>query len=226
MVAAGRHSVIGILEEDTPLEGILWIEGAPSTSKNVLNYDYENVINSHAGLFEPAAIRENDVAHLYYTSGTTGRPKGVAIAHRSAAALIAWAKTVFGPEDLRGVLASTSICFDLSIFEMFVPLSIGSRTILAENILRLVALPASEDVTLINTVPSAIAELLRTNSIPASVRTINLAGEPLKNNLVQQIYQLSNIHQVFDLYGPSEDTTYSTYALNHRKCPQHVLLNQ
>jgi non-ribosomal peptide synthetase component F len=51
------------------------------------------------------------------------------------------------------------------------------------------------------------------NAIPKTVRTINLAGEALKTSLVQQIYELPYVQRVFDLYGPSEDTTYSTFAL-------------
>ncbi|MEH1828475.1 MAG: non-ribosomal peptide synthetase [Nostoc sp.] len=74
-------------------------------------------------------------------------------------------------------------------------------------------LPTAQNVTLINTVPSVISQLLRTNSIPASVQTINVAGEPLHHHLVEKLYQLENIQQVFNLYGPSEDTTYSTFAL-------------
>ena len=46
--------------------------------------------------------------------------------------------------------------------------------------------------------------------------TVNLAGEPLKNNLVQGIYQQANVRQVLNLYGPSEDTTYSTYVRVNR----------
>jgi thioester reductase-like protein len=85
--------------------------------------------------------------------------------------------------------------------------------ILAENPLYLPTLPATNQVKLINTVPSAIAELLRIDGIPATVCTINLAGEPLPNTLVQKLYQLPHINQVYNLYGPSEDTTYSTFAL-------------
>ena len=71
-----------------------------------------------------------NVAYIIYTSGSTGKPKGVAIAHRNTLILIAWAKRIFEPEDLRGVLASTSICFDLSVFEIFVPLCHGGSVIL------------------------------------------------------------------------------------------------
>jgi amino acid adenylation domain-containing protein len=158
-------------------------------------------------------VKLDNLAYIIYTSGSTGKPKGVAIEHRNAVALLDWATQVFNPEDLAGVLASTSICFDLSVFELFVPLSRGGKVILAENALHLPTLPAAPYVTLINTVPSAIAELLRMDGIPSSVRTVNLAGEPLRNKLVQQVYEHNTVQKVFNLYGPSEDTTYSTYTL-------------
>ncbi|MGB3204689.1 MAG: amino acid adenylation domain-containing protein, partial [Crinalium sp.] len=161
-------------------------------------------------------VNSNNLAYVIYTSGSTGKPKGVAIKHRNTATLLHWAKSVFTSAELTGVLASTSICFDLSVFELFVPLSWGGRVILTENALHLPSLSNAEQVTLINTVPSAIAQLLQTNSIPASVTTINLAGEALPPQLVQQLYQLPTIERVFNLYGPSEDTTYSTYTLLER----------
>jgi amino acid adenylation domain-containing protein len=153
-----------------------------------------------------------NLAYVIYTSGSTGRPKGVAITHQSAVALLTWAHSVFSPQQLAGVLAATSICFDLSIFELFAPLSCGGAVILAENVLHLPQLPAAADVSLINTVPSAMTELLRLDALPAGARTINLAGEPLTSQLVAQIYRHPTIAQVYNLYGPSEDTTYSTAA--------------
>ncbi|MEM6715425.1 MAG: amino acid adenylation domain-containing protein, partial [Cyanobacteria bacterium P01_C01_bin.147] len=152
------------------------------------------------------------LAYVIYTSGSTGRPKGVAIEHHSAVTLCHWAKTVFSAEQLSGVLAGTSICFDLSVFELFVPLSQGGTVILAENVLQLPELSAANRVTLVNTVPSAAAALLRMDGIPPSVTTVNLAGEPLPPALIQQLYQQPQVQDVFNLYGPSEDTTYSTYA--------------
>ncbi|HEU4322017.1 MAG TPA: amino acid adenylation domain-containing protein, partial [Roseiflexaceae bacterium] len=160
------------------------------------------------------AVTPDNLAYLIYTSGSTGRPKGVAIAHRSAAARIAWAHATFSPAQLAGVLASTSVCFDLSIFELFAPLSSGGTVILAENALALPTLPAAGEVTLVNTVPSAMAALLRNGgSLPANVSTVNLAGEPLPLPLVQQVYAQTAATAVYNLYGPSEDTTYSTGAL-------------
>ncbi|MBD2665598.1 amino acid adenylation domain protein [Richelia sinica FACHB-800] len=152
-------------------------------------------------------------AYTLYTSGSTGKPKAVVIEHRNTLALLNWARQVFTSQDLTGVLASTSICFDLSVFELFLPLSWGGKVILIENILHLPSFPTAKEVTFINTVPSAIAELLKIDGIPASVHTINLAGEALSLKLVQQLYQKTSAKNVFNLYGPSEDTTYSTFSL-------------
>jgi non-ribosomal peptide synthetase component F len=79
--------------------------------------------------------------------------------------------------------------------------------------LQLPTLPAVSEVTLVNTVPSAMAELVRSARLPPAVRTVNLAGEALSGSLVDKIYQNSSVRNVYDLYGPSEDTTYSTFAL-------------
>src|SRR6185437_13728355 len=57
-----------------------------------------------------------------------------------------------------------------------------------------------------------MAELLRIEGVPASVRTVNLAGEPLTHALAQQIYAVPEIRRLLNLYGPTEDTTYSTFA--------------
>jgi amino acid adenylation domain-containing protein len=151
-----------------------------------------------------------NLAYLIYTSGSTGLPKGVAIEHRSAAARVRWAATVFSPAELAGVLASTSIAFDLSVFEIFVPLCLGGTVYLAANVLELPSLAAAGEVTLLNTVPAAVAAL---PSLPASLRTVNLAGEPLHPAVAARLYdQGSRIERVLNLYGPSEDTTYSTFA--------------
>ncbi|MCP4659284.1 MAG: amino acid adenylation domain-containing protein, partial [bacterium] len=166
-------------------------------------------------LADPAGnvCNPDNLAYVIYTSGSTGRAKGVAIAHRNAAALVHWARQAFPAAQLAGMLASTSICFDLSIFEIFVPLSTGGKVILAENALALPSLPAADEVTTINTVPSAMTELLRLGAVPASAATVNLAGEALPRPLVEKLYALGTVERVWNLYGPSEDTTYTTGAV-------------
>jgi microcystin synthetase protein McyA len=169
-------------------------------------FDEESVENPRAG------VTAANLAYVIYTSGSTGVPKGVAIQHHSAAAMLRWAHETFTRAELASVLASTSICFDLSVYELFAPLTCGGRVVVAQNALQLPALAAHE-VTLVNTVPSAMTELMRVGGVPDSVLTVNLAGEPLKRALVEHIYAGTKARRVWNLYGPSEDTTYSTFEL-------------
>src|SRR5438874_469961 len=145
-------------------------------------------ISQESGENPARNTKPENLAYVLFTSGSTGRPKGGALEHRSAATFIQWAQSVFTPEEVAGTLFSTSICFDLSVFEMFVPLSMGGKVIMTENALFLPKLPNPDEVTLINTVPSAIAELVRMKAVPASVQVVNLAGEALPTSLAQQIY--------------------------------------
>jgi amino acid adenylation domain-containing protein/non-ribosomal peptide synthase protein (TIGR01720 family) len=159
-----------------------------------------------------AGARPDNLAYVIYTSGSTGKPKGVAISHRSASVLLRWAHDTFPAEVFSRTLASTSVCFDLSVFELFAPLTSGGAVVLAQDALALPALAARDEVTLVNTVPSAMAELVRSDAVPASVRAVCLAGEALKQSLSDRLYALG-VPAVWNLYGPSEDTTYSTAAL-------------
>ena len=192
------------------------VEILPKCSAQVVYLDADEFAPK-AGVNNPTnKAQANNLAYVLYTSGSTGTPKGVAIEHHSTIALLDWATGVFTREQLAGVLASTSFCFDISVFELFVPLSCGGKVILAENALHLATLPAAGEVTLVNTVPSAITELVRAKGIPDGVRTVNLAGEALPQRIAELLYQQERIQEVFNLYGPSEDTVYSTYALVRR----------
>lgn len=153
-----------------------------------------------------------DLSHVIYTSGSTGMPKGTQIEHRNVLALLDWAIRTYPAQTLGDVLASTSICFDLSVFEIFVPLSVGGTVHLVENVLELPQYPARSSVRLLNTVPSALTQLLRSGGLPSSVDTINLAGEPLPRALVDLAYAQPHVAAVYNLYGPTEDTTYSTWV--------------
>ena len=103
------------------------------------------------------------------------------------------ARATFSAEDTARLCASTSVCFDLSVFEIFLPLCAGDQVVLAVDPIRIPAEPTN--VTLLNTVPSAIAELLRLRAIPRSVRVVNLAGEALQTTLVQQLHAETNVQR-------------------------------
>ncbi len=169
-----------------------------------------------SGLGPPAA---DHLAYVIYTSGSTGQPKGVAIIQRCVVALVAWARDWYRPEELDGVLFSTSASFDISVFEIFCPLCLGGKIVLAESLLHLPMLPARNEVRHLSGVPSAVAEIVRADAVPPSVTTVTLAGEPLPRPLVDALHRLSHVRRVFELYGPTETTVYSTGALRRPNSP-------
>src|SRR5262249_51553631 len=95
--------------------------------------------------------------------------------------------------------------------EIFVPLSCGGKVMVVENALELAKLEAGAGGTLVNTVPSAMAGVVRGKSLPESLRVVNLAGEALPPALVQPVDAQACSVRVVNRYGPTEDATYSTY---------------
>ena len=137
----------------------------------------------------------------------------MAVEHKSVCALIKWSETIYTAAEMKKVLASTSICFDLSVYEIFFTLSFGGEIYLVENALELINSDDISGITLINTVPSAMTALCQSRKIPATVQTVNLCGEPLLDHLIEKVYGNPQVERLYNLYGPSEDTVYSTFAL-------------
>lgn len=150
-----------------------------------------------------------DLAYILFTSGSTGKPKGVCLGYDNLDAFLEWVDSSYSEKELRFTLFSTSISFDLSIFEIFAPLFKGTTIILLDKITNLVD-DKSVFPTLINTVPSAVSALLDSDAVPPSVLTFNIAGEPLRQSLVDNLYDLGHVEKVYNLYGPTECTTYAT----------------
>ncbi|MGB3298889.1 MAG: amino acid adenylation domain-containing protein [Phormidesmis sp.] len=208
---------LAFIAEDADIQVILTHGQSVSfnAGQSVQIVDINNISQSLPTTKLEAHSVPKNLAYVIYTSGSTGKPKGVAIEHCNTVALLHWAKEQFSQAELSGVLASTSICFDLSIFEIFAPLSWGGCTIVVENALALSQISSPIEISLLNTVPSILTQLLKLGKLPESVATVNLAGEALPVSLVQQLQQLLHIKKIYNLYGPSEDTTYSTCAPLH-----------
>jgi amino acid adenylation domain-containing protein len=157
----------------------------------------------------PPSASGSNLAYIIYTSGSTGQPKGVAIEHHNAVAFINWTRRQFTDQEMSAVLASTSVCFDLSVFEIFATLGRGGKVVIVKDVLELASGEVAA-VSLINTVPSAMRQLLELKAVPEGVAVVNLAGEVLSRKLVEEVYAAGAAKRVLNLYGPTEDTTYST----------------
>lgn len=186
-----------------------------------LDSDWDKIEQESSHNLTPEITQEN-TAYIIYTSGSTGKPKGIMLKHGNAVNFLTWCSTVFSKEELSRVLASTSINFDISIFEMFLPLTMGGTVVLANNLLE-VSEWWDKNITLVNTVPSVMKSLLKLEPIlPSTITTVNLAGEPLEKELANTLYEIPTVRRIYNLYGPSETTTYSTISLVKRSASEKV----
>ncbi|MFC6022938.1 amino acid adenylation domain-containing protein, partial [Plantactinospora solaniradicis] len=150
-------------------------------------------------------------AYVIYTSGSTGVPKGVVVAQSSVAAFAAWAMEEFGPDGLSRVVASTSLSFDVSVFEIFCPLLAGGTIEVVRDVLALAENPQDRTLTpsLISAVPSAFAEVLAGGAGEVSAGMVVLAGEALSAHLLTEIRTVLPRTRVANIYGPTEATVYA-----------------
>jgi amino acid adenylation domain-containing protein len=185
------------------------VNSLPEQNLRLLCLDEMDQDDRYAENSQTGDIKSDNLAYVIYTSGSTGIPKGVGITHGNAAAMVLGTRDEFSREWLGKMLASTSICFDLSVFEIFVPLSVGATVALMENALEITRIDPGR-VTFLNTVPSLMVELVRIGWKAEGMPVVALAGEALRRGLVDDLYEKCGVERVYNLYGPTEDTTYST----------------
>ncbi|MGH3886377.1 MAG: amino acid adenylation domain-containing protein, partial [Pseudonocardiaceae bacterium] len=150
-------------------------------------------------------------AYVIYTSGSTGRPKGVVIGHDSVADLVAWAASDFGAPGLSRVVASTSLNFDVSVFEMLCPLLAGGSVEVVRDVLALgERVEGQWAVSLVSAVPSAFSQLLSQGSMAVTTQNVVLAGEAVSARAVREIQAAFPESRIANIYGPTEATVYAT----------------
>ncbi|MGH3200437.1 MAG: non-ribosomal peptide synthetase, partial [Streptosporangiaceae bacterium] len=156
----------------------------------------------------PGQLRPSSPAYVIYTSGSTGRPKGVMIEHRSVVGLVCWASAEFPAAELARVLASTSLSFDVSVFEIFAPLTAGGCIEIVPNLLALTSGPWRG--SMISAVPTALAQVLASPRTAARAPVVALCGEALTGQVVAVIRAAVPGSRILNIYGPTEATVYAT----------------
>ncbi|MGW2090115.1 non-ribosomal peptide synthetase, partial [Streptomyces sp. NPDC001880] len=154
------------------------------------------------------ALRPEHAAYVMYTSGSTGEPKGVTITHGNITNGVAHLARIIGAAPGRRMLASTSVNFDVSVFEMCTALSTGGTIDLVRDALVIGERPEWKG-DVVSTVPSVLTELLEQDAdrIPADL--LVFAGEALPGDLVRRIHQVRPETRIVNGYGQSE-TFYAT----------------
>ncbi len=159
-------------------------------------------------------IDKESLAYMIYTSGSTGNPKGVKVPHRSAVNLINSTKKRPGINSKERFLAVTTLSFDISVLEMFLPTSVGATVVIAntneiKNGLALMQLIEQHDITMMQSTPTTYNLLLLNGWKGKSDLTAICGGEPIPNNLIKHL--LPKIKTLWNGYGPTETTVYSSF---------------
>ena len=162
-----------------------------------------------------------DAAYVVYTSGSTGRPKGVLNSHRGVCNLLLWARSALRLTEHDSVVQKTPISFDVSVFEIFWPLTTGARLVLPlpdrhVDHAYVAELVRENAVTNIVFVPSHLQRFLE--EVPparcATVRRVICTGEALPPQLVQRFFEQYPEVELYNLYGPTE----AAVETSHFRC--------
>jgi amino acid adenylation domain-containing protein len=151
------------------------------------------------------------LAYVIYTSGSTGKPKGVMVPHRAVVNRLAWGANAWGAGSGEVLFQATSLSFDVSIWELFRPLSAGGRVVLAPpgregDATHLAASLRRYGITRAHFVPSLLQLFLEMDEARSctALRQVVCAGEPLPMALLARARALLPGVEVHNLYGPSE----------------------
>ncbi|MEU7632730.1 amino acid adenylation domain-containing protein, partial [Nocardia sp. NPDC049220] len=184
------------------------------TAVSVLAVDGAETIRLMAGQHDAPVIdsdrlfplRPLNPAYVIYTSGSTGVPKGVVVTHNSATTAIReLSARIAMPAESR-MLASTSLTFDVSVFEVFCTLTTGGSIDIVRDILTL-AERNSWSGDIISAAPSAFGELIgQPDAAKLDARTVVFIGEPLTAALVARTLASIPDVRIINGYGPTETT--------------------
>lgn len=221
-----------ILEESKPkliLSDDSYASKLPAGSNYLVPQDASELsIQSTARL--NVDIKPNDLAYIIYTSGSTGKPKGVLTEQRSICNRLIWMNEAFSFGSDEVFLQKTPYSFDVSLWELFCPLYIGAKLVIAQPNMHqdsdyLVNLINEKKITVIHFVPSMLQLYLMhptAGQVP-SLKLIFCTGEALEASLVNKCHSILEQVEVHNFYGPTEAAVEVTHWHCQRDSGSHAI---
>jgi nonribosomal peptide synthetase DhbF len=178
----------------------------------VIDASCVSVPNSVSDNLEDAAAAA-ETAYLIYTSGSSGRPKGVAVPHRALLNFLCSMRERPGLQASDVVAAVTTISFDIAALELYLPLLVGARIELvsrqaAADARTLSRLLVSSGATFLQATPATWRMLLEADWVGGNDFRALCGGEPLQPRLADAL--LNRVGELWNMYGPTETTVWST----------------
>ena len=179
-------------------------------------------VAAHAVQSQPAAPAFDDLAYILYTSGSTGRPKGVRLSHRAAASFVGWCEQTFEPQADDVYSSHAPLHFDLSIHDVYVPLSNGATLVLfgeqlGKDPMRLAEAIATERISVWYSTPSVLNLLTLYGRLDrhdlSALRLVLFAGEVFPVAQLRRLKEQVPNPRYFNLYGPTETNVCTYYEI-------------
>jgi amino acid adenylation domain-containing protein/thioester reductase-like protein len=189
------------------------LENLPQNSTRIIVLEQEwETIDLHSTENPISAVTPENAAYTIYTSGSTGKPKGVQVLHRTVVNLLESMRLEPGLTAQDTILAVITISFDMSIPELFLPLSVGAQIVVASDRevsdgALLAQAIATSGTTVMQATPATWRLLLATGWQGNQQLKIICGGEAMTRDLADRL--LERCASLWNMYGPTETTVYS-----------------
>lgn len=210
-----------LLISDTDMSSI-----AADSTRVLLLEDWWLTSRQHPITAPVRDYRPEACSYVLYTSGSTGKPKGVQVSHRNELNFLLSMQREPGIQANDRLLAVTTISFDISLLELFLPLLAGATVVIAqrETTMDPAALATElhrHDITILQATPTAWRALLNSGWRGSRKLKALVGGEAMGGDMLEPL--LSRTSQIWNLYGPTETTVWSTcIQLKHANTPIRI----
>jgi len=157
----------------------------------------------------------DSLAYVIYTSGSTGKPKGVAVPHRSVVNFLYSMAKHPGMNSNDVMVAVTTISFDIAVLELWLPLTVGARTVIADRETsmdgrQLTSLIENSEASIMQATPATWYMLFEAGWKGMPGLKVLCGGEALSLDLADKLS--SCVASLWNMYGPTETTVWSSCA--------------